>query len=160
MHVELPEAVYGVARVLQEAGDHGGSRRLLLYLGERSQKISSGSTRIDPTGKKNEATFPGSFSGCLSFPLDGSGCGNRTDSFPWALDDGAAVIGGAEAEAEPHAIFRRAETMLPAAPEEVMWRIARTSIGQLDWDTAILALKELAAHGGKGRAPGGGGGQG
>ncbi|CAN0083570.1 unnamed protein product, partial [Laminaria digitata] len=36
------EAVYGIARVLQESGDHAASRELLLYLGERSQEVSKG----------------------------------------------------------------------------------------------------------------------
>lgn len=161
----LGEAVYGVARVLQEAGDHSSSRELLLYLGERSQEISSvddassvissgvstagGGGRSRGVGKwHGRANSPqqGYRSTALCFPLDD---GDRSDvscSFPWGLEN--SVVGPGKLSEKNTACARSvtsATALLPAALEEVMWRVARASIRGLDWDTSILALKGLAA---------------
>lgn len=121
-------AVYGIARVLQESGDHTASRELLLFLGERSQEIlrkfsssSSGSApaRNNPTNNDNGPALHH----------------QRRLCFPLRTGDGAPGIGGGLSGA----------LVLPAAPAEVMWRVARASMAAKDWPTAILALRGLAA---------------
>lgn len=96
----------------------------------------------------------------LVFPLGGAGSGGMAGGFPWDLDDSGGV---GDSGASGRAIEGRwplgalaSAALLPAAPEEIMWRVARASMGEQDWDTAILALKELAASGGKGQAAGAG----
>ncbi|CAM9179042.1 unnamed protein product, partial [Pylaiella littoralis] len=149
------EAVYGIARVLQESGDHATSRDLLLFLGERSQEISSSIGDDNPTTTtttKNSrgGSESGSGSSChgrpsprerrrshLCFPLDIDAGGRRPgirEDRSW-IGGGGGGGGGAAGAA-----------MLPVATAEVMWRVARASMGAKDWSTAILALRGLAAE--------------
>lgn len=140
-HLPLPTAaVYGVARVLQESGDHTASRELLLFLGERSQELSQDGS---PTAAAAAANDNGSGSrsphACrLRFPLDNGGRapGVRRDG-DRSWEGGAGVAGLAAAP------------VLPVATSEVMWRVARASMEARDWATAALALGELASEAAK-----------
>ncbi|CAN0487614.1 unnamed protein product, partial [Ectocarpus sp. 8 AP-2014] len=129
---------YGVARVLQESGDHAASRELLLFLGERSQELSGGSspssngaTSAIHQGRRSSSRSS-SHQYRLSFPLEATrqglqpGCGG-----------GVTIGGGGGASG--------ALVVLPVAPAEVMWRVARASMATRDWPTAILALEGLVA---------------
>ena len=141
-------AVYGVARVLQESGDHTASRELLLFLGERSQELlgagpsTAAGTAAGTTAAATSINKFGSRSPQrrrLRFPLDSGG---RTpgvlqdDDRSWERScEGGS--GGAGLATAP---------LLPAATTEVMWRVARASMGAKDWATATLALGGLAAE--------------
>lgn len=213
---------------MQEAGDHAASRELLLYLGERSQELSSGcspeissrqhrhhyqqhpagassgdrglpssvtpAATANPTanptaegtqcssnssssiGRQNAGSIPrrSERRAHLCFPLDGSGgiifgsdggsggvcgggllysgCGGFSggvlNSGRTSADTSAAA---ASEEGQGAMVLSFGFLWLPTALEEVMWRVARASMGERDWDTAILALSGLAAAAGPGR---------
>lgn len=149
--------MYGIARVLQESGDTASSRDLLLFLGERSQQLlragSANHISNSSTSSASSSRSLGAESGSggrrpphehrLRFPLDAGGGGTALqdrDERPWEGGDG----GGAGA------------LVLPAAPTEVMWRVARASMGAKDWTTAILALRGLASEAAAAVGEGGG----
>lgn len=128
-------AVYGVARVLEESGDNTASRELLLFLGERSQEVlqSGPATVAVAATNNNDSCSP--HERRMRFPLDNGG---RTPGGVLQNDDRSwEGVGGAGVAAAP---------VLPAAPTEVMWRVARTSMGAKDWATATLALRGLASE--------------
>ncbi|CAN0544066.1 unnamed protein product, partial [Ectocarpus sp. 12 AP-2014] len=130
--------VYGVARVLQESGDHAASRELLLFLGERSQELSgdsspssNGTTSAVHQGKRSSSRSS-SHQHRLCFPLEATRQGFQPGG------GGGVTIGGGSGGAS-------GLTVLPVAPAEVMWRVARASMAARDWPTAILALEGLVA---------------
>eukprot|EP00903_Cladosiphon_okamuranus_P008302 g7988.t1 len=130
------EAVYGVARVLQEAGDHTASRELLLFLGERSQELlRNGPSAAAATATNKDRGSRSPHERLLRFPLDNGG---RAPGGVVQDDDRSWGGVGATSVA--------AATVLPAAPAEVMWRVARASMGVKDWATATLALRGLASE--------------
>ncbi|CAM9709223.1 unnamed protein product [Scytosiphon promiscuus] len=116
------EAVYGVARVLQESGDHAASRELLIFLGERSQDLLRESPS-SPSGSSSAKSGP---------TRSGHGPSihhKRRLVFPLGTGRGEGGVSGS--------------LVLPAAPAEVMWRVARASMSAKDWSTGVLALRGL-----------------
>lgn len=124
--------MYGVARVLQESGDHADSRGLLLYLGERSQEL----LRDD-----SSTSGGGSGGSCATNITSSNSPHERLLRFP--LENGGRVWEAAPAGGGVSGL--PAARMLPVAPAEVMWRVARASMGAKDWATAVVALRELAS---------------
>ncbi|CAN0141982.1 unnamed protein product, partial [Hapterophycus canaliculatus] len=141
-------AVYGVARVLQESGDHTASRELLLFLGERSQELLRKFTPPPPSSSSS----PGSASAESNPTNDGHDPSfhhrRRRLCFPLSTGHGAPGVGGRSGGGGGGI---SGSLVLPAAPAEVMWRVARASMAAKDWPMAILALRGLAAS----YAPGG-----
>ncbi|CAM9521959.1 unnamed protein product [Ascophyllum nodosum] len=150
------EAVYGVARVLQESGDHVSARDLLLYVGERSQELYTASgpgTCSNAEGDIGGDDCRGPFSSAAArsdCPAVGD-VGNVGDRghrrrrraaaglcFPLFRGDLVDSCGGGSSSSVAR------NMVLPAGLAEVMWRVARASMGARDWGTAIMALRGLA----------------
>ena len=149
-------AVYGVARVLQESGDHVSARDLLLYVGERSQELYTASgpgTCSNAEGDIGGDDCRGPFSSAAArsdCPAVGD-VGNVGDRghrrrrraaaglcFPLFRGDLVDSCGGGSSSSVAR------NMVLPAGLAEVMWRVARASMGARDWGTAIMALRGLA----------------